>query len=163
MLDFIMIGVKLMVKFNKDVMEINYKVLNLDEQIIETLEKLRLEALRISGISFNDTYHYKQLKEQKYLVFGAFYNDKLVGACYVSPSYNSLYIEQLFVSYELQRTELHIGTNLLKYVSTNKDIIQDYFNQKFKYSLLEDGRNTASLYSKMGYEKTENMLMRKKI
>lgn len=143
---------------------INYKIISLSENTIQLLEKLRYNAYGMDPNSFpvEKTYHTKQLKEGKYLVFGCFLNNQLVGACYTSKTHNSLYIEQLFIKKEYQNTPLHLGTNLLIYILENKQIVEDYFQTKFNYSYLDNYKDTTNLYQSIGYHKT-GTIMKKRI
>lgn len=142
-------------------MNIEYKHIPLDEQIIDKLENIRYNAYEITNQPpIKENYHYRMLQQNKYLVYGCYLNDQLVGACYISNSYNSLYIEQLFIKKQYQKTGLYLGKNLLTYILTQKDKIEKHFNTTINYSYLDSTPNSINLYKSLGYKETKN-LMRK--
>lgn len=143
---------------------INYKLLTLTEETIKTLEYLRFDAYEMDPTKFppEQTFYSKELREGKYIAFGCYLNNQLIGACYISKSHNSLYIEQLFIKKEYQNNKLHLGTKLLLYVLENKQIIEEYFQTKFYYSYLDNYQNTINFYRSIGYQETNN-LMRKRL
>lgn len=100
------------------------------------------------------------------LIFICLYQDELVGACYVSNSFNSTYIDQFFVAKEYQEIGLHIGKNLLEYILKNKSIAETFFQSHFSWSKLEHGsQKSKTLYEKKGYVEDNTLLniMKKKI
>lgn len=143
---------------------IEYQTIPITEENINLLEQLRYNAYGIDSTNFKveETYHAKQLREGKYLVFGCFLETQLAGACYISNSYNSLYIEQLFIKKEYQRSNLHLGSNLLKYILKNKQIIENYFQTNFYYSYLDTSKNNEQLFLQLGYQE-KNFLMYKNL
>lgn len=144
--------------------EIKYEIIPLTEENITLLETIRYDAynININDFPINNTLHTKELKNNKYLVFGCYLNNQLTGACYVSKNHNSLYIEQLFILKKYQNSNLHLGTNLLLHILNNKEIIEKHFNQKFKYSYLDNSKDTYNFYQSLGYIEKENF-MRKKL
>lgn len=143
---------------------IEYKIIPLTEEIISLLENIRYNAYGMDPTKFppENTFYSMNLRQNKYLVFGCYIDNKLVGACYISNAYNSIYIEQLFILKKYQRTNLHLGTNILLYALNHKQVIEDYFQTNFKFSYLDNYKNTSNLYQSLGYEQKEN-LMRKRL
>lgn len=141
---------------------IEYKIIPITDESIIHLESIRYNAYNINEtkVKYSQSFYAKELKNKKYLVFGCFLNNKLVGACYVSNAHNSLYIEQLFISKKYQNSNLHLGTNLLKFVLKNKNTIEDYFKTKFYISYLDSYKKTTEFYKKIGY-KEKDFYMRK--
>ena len=109
---------------------LEYKIVSPTLDNIFELESLRLNAYGVNGnnVLADKTFYSKELVDGKYLVFGAFLDQKLVGACYVKDTYNSLYIDQLFVQKEYQRSSKHIGSGLLRYVLENKEMVINNLN-----------------------------------
>ena len=141
----------------------SFSLLQIDLDTISMIEELRFDAYDISGIDSSKTYYANEIRKGKFIAFGAFYQGELIGSCYVSNSGSTLYIEQLFVSKAFQKTNLHVGSNLLKYVLSQKDYIEDYFNCNFHYSCLDSINNTDNLYKRVGYVKTREQLMKKRL
>lgn len=133
---------------------IEYQTIPITEENINLLEQLRYNAYGIDSTNckLEETYHAKQLREGKYLVFSCFLENQLAGACYISNSHNSLYVEQLFIKKEYQRSNLHLGSNLLKYILKNKQIIENYFQTNFYYSYLDTSKNNEQLFLQLGYQ-----------
>ena len=146
-----------MIKLN-----IKYKIISLTEENINLLEKIRFNAYGIDEekMSHKKSFYINDLKSGKYLVIGAFLEEILVAACYTKNTYHSLYIDQLFVLKKYQKTPLHIGSNLLKYILDNHKIIEEYFQEKFHYSYLDDYRGTKDFYQNLGYIEKENLMKR---
>lgn len=142
---------------------LEYKIISPTLDNIFELESLRLNAYGVNGnnVSADKTFYSKELVDGKYLVFGAFIAQKLVGACYVKDTYNSLYIDQLFVQKKYQRSSKHIGSGLLRYVLENKEMVEEYFKVKMDYSYLDDWENTYNFYQGLGYRKSENLMKRR--
>ena len=143
-----------------------FKIENINEETIYYLEKLRYNAYDMitSDIPYNQTYYAKELRNNKYIVYSAYIDNKIVGACYVSNSLNSLYIEQLFVRKDLQNTSYNIGKSLLSYVLHNKQHIRKKFNKDIKTSYLSTrSKDLEKYYEKLGYEKVDDNYMKKAI
>lgn len=141
----------------------SFSLLQIDMDTISMLEELRFNAYDMSGFDSSKTYYANEIRKGKFIVFGAFYQGELIGSCYVSNSCSTLYIEQLFVSKDFQKTSLHVGSNLLNYVLSQKDYIKDYFNCDFHYSYLDSINGTDNLYKRAGYVKTREQLMKKRL
>ena len=144
---------------------IKYEVVHLTEENINLLERIRYDAYNMNPNDFpvENTYHTRELKNGKYLVFGCYLNNQLVGACYTSKTYNSLYIEQLFILKKYQKSDLHLGSNLLKFVLNNKNLVENYFNTQFFFSYLDNYQNTTDFYKSLGYRETNDSQMRKRL
>lgn len=144
--------------------QIKYQIIPITEDYINLLEHMRFNAYQIDTNDFNPTtsFHANELRKGKYLVFGCFINNHLVGACYISKAHNSLYIEQLFIQKEYQNSTLHLGTNLLNHILTNKHIAEKHFNTKFNYSYLDNAKNTTNFYKNLGYIES-NTIMKKRL
>ena len=141
---------------------VSYKRIDINDEIIIELETLRFNVYNLKSIKPNETYFFLQMKEGKIIPFGAYLEDKLIGACYVSKTYQTLFIDQLFVSKEYQNNEEHIGTNLLKYVLDNKKVCEEYFNTAFNFSYL-DNRVSKTFFENLGYKENNNDMMSKRI
>lgn len=144
--------------------DIEYKIIPLTKENIKLLESLRYKAYNIdtSIIANNTNIHTKSLEEGKYLVFGCYLNNDLIGACYTSNNYNTLYIEQIFISPIYQQSKLHLGTKLLQFTLQNKEEAEKYFNTKFQFTTLEPSKNTSNFYKTIGYEE-KSFYFRKKL
>lgn len=134
-------------------MDIRLVELNLDNIVL--LETIRFKVFNINSTDFDlsRTYYAKEMLQGKYLVYGAYIDEKLIGACYVSNSWNSLYIEYLFVLPEYQHNVLHVGSSLMHYALEQKDFINNYYNTEFYQSYLDSANKTSTFYEKFGYTK----------
>lgn len=135
-------------------MDIKLIELNLDNIIL--LEKTRFKCFGIesSYYDMSNTYSANEMAKGKYLVYGAFIKDNLVGACYVSNSWSTLYVEYIFVLPEYQKHALHVGSTLLKYVLSQKKYINEYYNCEFTHSYLDSSNKSSGFYEKLGYTKS---------
>lgn len=142
---------------------IEYKIVPLSDETIKLLETIRFNAYNIDPTNLDPTktFYSNNLKNNKYLVFGCYLENQLIGACYISNSYNTLYIEQLFIHKNYQKSELHLGTNLLLHVLQNKQIIESYFQTTFQFSYLEDYQNTKNLYQSLGYQEKGSFMSKR--
>lgn len=143
-------------------MNIEYKNITLSYDNIKLLETIRYNAYGFKDINIEMGFYMNKLNDKDYLVIGVLLDNKLVGACYIKNTYNSLYIDQLFILKEYQKSSLHLGSNLLKYILINKEIIEKYFKTKIFYSYLDNNKNTVGFYEKFGYRKVGS-LMKKRI
>lgn len=141
---------------------ISCKNLKITDENIEKLELARFDAYGMKRDDFDlkNTFSANQLRNKKYLAFGAYLEDKLVGGCYVSNSRNSLYIEELFVRKDAKQIE--VGTNLLKYVLKRKSFIEKYYRQEFNTSCLENREELNGIYQSLGYRKISQIVMSKR-
>ena len=141
---------------------ISCKNLKITDENIEKLELARFDAygMKTDDFDLKNTFSANQLRNKKYLAFGAYLEDKLVGGCYVSNSRNSLYIEELFVRKDASQIE--VGTNLLKYVLKRKSFIEKYYCQEFNTSCLENREELNGIYQSLGYRKISPIVMSKR-
>ena len=141
---------------------INYEKVDLSEQNILALEKLRFEVYDYKNLNPDKTYFYREMINGNILPYAAYENGLLIGWCYVSKTFETLFIDQLFIAKDYQNTIEHIGTNLLKYVLANKELCEDFFNTKFNFSYL-DSSCSKSFYENLGYKENKNEMMSKRI
>lgn len=95
-------------------MNITYKLILPNENLVKQLEYLRFECfdMDVDYLNANQTFYEQNILNGKVLVFGAFKEVELIGACYVSVNLKSLYIDQLFIKKDYQKEQ--IGKELLK-------------------------------------------------
>lgn len=136
--------------------------LKITDENIEKLELARFDAygMKTDDFDLKNTFSANQLRNKKYLAFGAYLEDELVGGCYVSNSRNSLYIEELFVRKDTKQIE--VGTDLLKYVLKRKSFIEKYYHQEFNTSCLENREELNDIYQSLGYRKISQIVMSKR-
>lgn len=141
---------------------ISCKNLKITDENIEKLELARFDAygMKTDDFDLKNTFSANQLRNKKYLAFGAYLEDELVGGCYVSNSRNSLYIEELFVRKDAKQIE--VGTNLLKYVLKRKSFIEKHYQQEFSTSCLENREELNGIYQSLGYRKISQIVMSKR-
>ena len=148
-------------------MEVKYILQpNTEESAIEA-EYLRYNAYGIKATREDlDDYFINEIKEGKILVFICLADNIPIAGCYVSDSFNKLYIDYLFVIPEYRDRGLHIGRKLLSFILENKTIVENHFNKELNYSeLISTNDKTYSIYQKLGYEKKtpESDTMQKKL
>lgn len=144
----------------------NFKREIINENLIPELEELRYDAYGMlqTDIPYDATYYAKELRQNKYVVYTCYIETELVGACYVSNANNSLYIEQLFVKKKYQNSNLSIGKSLMMYVLNDKNYLEQYFNKKINRSYLSTrSSKLEQYYEKLGYEKVDEVYMRKTV
>lgn len=121
---------------------------------IHELERLRsIVSYRRDQIV---TSHYiEQFNNKNLLVFLAYVGKELAGVMYLTSVDYNLVVAQLFVMPEMQNSQYHVGTGLLKQVEANKDYIQEFFESKFSRSLIEPAdRRCEKIYRDFGYQNT---------
>lgn len=137
------------------------------ENIIE-FEKLRYDAIcqNISEQYLTSSKVAARIYDAELMIFGLYLDDILAAGCYISDSFGTLFIDQLFVKKEFQETGLYLGRTLLKYLLENRTEIEEFFHFHPKQSKLffldSKSKNT---YDKLGYtmENSEIGLMSKKL
>ena len=122
---------------------------------------MKLERIRSSAYFvdyFVSERFTNQVLNKQLLLVGAFYDKELVGGAFITTESDSLYIDQLFVSANYQRSELHVGSNLMKYILNNKDKIEEYFHKELLLSKLQTSDTLQPFYKKLGYHTGENYM-----
>lgn len=145
---------------------ITYKVLDNTKETAEQLEFIRLSSYGFTPTKKEyDELYIRDITNNKILVFACYLNEELIAGCYVSNTFNSLYIDYIFVLPEYQEQGLHIGRNLLQFILDNKHIVEEYFNTIFDQSkLFPSSLKSQSIYEKMGYKPdTQPELLCKKL
>lgn len=141
---------------------LRYELIELNEKNIIELENLRFEVYDYKNMNFKETYFYREMINGNILPFGVYQDEQLIAGCYVSKSFQTLFIEQLFVLKKYQNNKEHIGSNLLRYVLNNKKICEEFFNTEFKFSYL-DNRYNKSFYENLGYKENNTDMMFRRI
>ena len=135
------------------------------EEELFKAEVLRYRAFGIplEGVEDDCSFYYYQIKNKAVIPYALYIRGRMVAGCYVSHTYDSLFIDQLFVMPELQESGLKLGRLLLRYVLANKDELSQEFNTELTHSSLESiNQKTTAIYQKEGYEK-KGFLMTKKL
>lgn len=140
------------------------KQVEVNEDTIRILENVRYDAYNMDDIEIDvsQTLYTCELRRGKYVVLGAYLDNILVGACYVSKQFNSLFIEHIFVKRQFQKSELHVGKKLLMCVLKNKHIVEQYFDTEFSHSYLDPRNELIPFYEQLGYELSDTTMMMKK-
>lgn len=133
--------------------KLSYVFFDSHDKEILNLEELRCEVFETEGTS----YYLDLIYKERMLAIGGYLDDKLVGGVYVTDSFDSLFIEQVFVKKEFQNNSLHIGSSLLKYILENKKIIEKFFHKEFNRCRLES-RNKDSFYKMLGFREENNII-----
>ena len=139
------------------------KVIDTDVDLIKS-EILRFEAYNIQIIDYDFTksFYYLGIKNKTIIPYGLYIKGQLVAGCYVSNTYGSLYIDQLFVKPALQNSGLRLGRLLLRYVLANKKYLEEIFNKDITISMLEPlNEKCTAIYEKEGYEKKEMVMVKR--
>lgn len=142
---------------------ITYKVLDNTLENAHTLEHLRLSSYDFIPTKEDyDEYYIEDICNGRILPITCYYNDLLVAGCYVSNTFNTIYIDYLFVLPEYQEKGLQLGRNLLLFILENKHIIEEYFETEFSESrLCATTDKTKAIYKKIGYKELSEEMMSK--
>lgn len=144
---------------------ITFKLENQSEETAMKLEDIRLRSYGIKPTPNDyEKYYIDNIINGSILVFTCYLDNQLVGGCYVSNAFNSIYIDYLFVLREYQQKGLHIGKQLLEHIIANKHLIEEYFGREFSESkLYATSDKSKKIYHKMGYEEepTTELLCKK--
>ena len=142
------------------------KVVYFDKDNIDIIkfETLRWNAFSHSGPVIVNNYFKDKIEKGEIMVVGCYYLDELIAGAYISPNFQSLYIDELFVRRDFQRNQSHIGTFLMRYILNHKEEIEKYFNCSFSISRL-DNKGAHSFYQSLGYKDENNVMgtMKRKI
>lgn len=133
----------------------NFKIMHDAKEI----EKLREEAYNKKAQAIDseiESFYEKQINRDKILPIGGYVNNELVAGIYISTLLNSLYIEQLFVKEEYRHKGY--GTQMVKFVIDNKDIIEKHFKMNLEFSKAEiSNDNALKLVQNLGYHKISDV------
>ncbi len=135
---------------------LKFELVKISDDDISEIEKLRCEVFNF-GFSEKNNYYFRKLKEGKIIGIKCLYEKKLIGGIYLSDAYNSLFVEQLFVSKKYQLSDLKVGSKLLHFIIDNKTVFEKKFNKQFNVSRLES-RNQDEFYIRNGYIKENHLI-----
>ncbi len=149
-------------------LKIDIKVITPTKENIKECEKIRYDAVghTIPEQYLTSSNCAEKMYNAELLIFGMYLDNILVAGCYVSDSFNTLFIDQLFVKKEFQETGLYLGRHLLKYILENREAVEKYFHYKpSKSQLFFIDKKSKNTYEKLGYEieNKEIGLMSKKL
>ncbi len=149
-------------------LKIAIKTLPPTRENIKNCEQVRYDSI---GQTISEEYLLtskcaSRILDAEIFMFAMYVEDILVAGCYVSDSFDTLFIEQLFVKKEYQETGLYLGRNLLKYVLENRESVERYFHfHPTRSELFFTTDKSKYIYEKMGYKtkKEEIHLMSKSL
>ena len=124
-----------------------------DDSQIYNIECLRRSVFHVD----TGDYFERQICEGKIIVLGCFLDEQLVGGIYLSSSFDSLFIESIFVKEVYQCHSLHIGSFMLRYVLEHKETFEKLFHTTFSQCRLES-RNYDSFYQNLGFYQENNIM-----
>lgn len=134
-----------------------------DEEIYKA-EYLRFRAYRLPTdlVDGDFSFYHMQIRNGSMIPYVLYIRGRMVAGCYVSNTYNTLFIDQLFVIPELQESGLKLGRLLLKYVLASKDELGQMFQQDLEESALESiNEKSTAIYKKEGYEQRGHLMVKK--
>ena len=139
-------------------MNITYKIILPSKNLVKQLEYLRFACfdMDINYLKDNQTFYEQNILNGKVLVFGAFKEDELVGACYVSVNLKSLYIDQLFIRKNYQKEQ--IGKGLLEFVLKKKNVIGEYYDTFITNVFLDACNQSQEFYEKLGFNENNGRM-----
>ena len=133
--------------------KIQYTLLSPNDNVIFYMEKIRFEAHneKLASNPLN-TFYGVMLKSGSMLMFTALKDNKPIAGAYVSNLYHSIHIEHVFVKPELQNSDDHIGSNLIKYIISCKALLEFYFKEKLDTVRIEYiNDKTKRIYQNLGF------------
>ncbi len=140
--------------------KISFNVLKPTDKAVEFMEKLRFEAHGIpsdKGLNPLNTYYGVRLKEGCLLMYAVLINNIPVAGAYVSSLYDSLFIEHVFVKPELQKSDFHFGSSLIRYILCKKSELELFFQTNFTTAKIEYINNqTKQIYENLSFREDEN-------
>ena len=144
---------------------ITFKLEESSLDIANKLEELRLRSYGINPSPKDyDPYYIDNIIKGNMLAFTCYKDNDIIGGCYISNAFNSIYVDYLFILKEYQNKGLHIGRQLLQFILDNKILVEEYYKTEFNESRLYALTDkTKEIYSSMGYEEetTTNLLCKK--
>lgn len=147
-----------------DSKEISFNIIPLTEGEIDKSMEVKSEAfndISTSSKIFNMILKEK-LKNEEYIVFGAYYKNKLIGGSFVTyfdiKDEAVLLIEYIFIKKEYRRQG--IATRLMKFIFDSKELMEQMFSREFKKCLINPiTQEEKKLYQKMGFDDDELVFM----
>lgn len=136
---------------------ITFNILTPDEKTIEYMEKMRFEAHNIPvDFPISNTYYAVMLRQHQMLMFAILVNKIPVAGAYVSCHNHSIFIEHLFVKQGLQKTTHHFGSNLIKYIISNKKALEEYYHTFINSVRIEYINNeTKHIYEQLHFKESK--------
>lgn len=139
---------------------ITYKLMEPTKENSYLTEQLRLKSYGINPSPKDfDEYYIENICNGTIIAIICYQDNKPIGGCYISDTFNSIYIDYLFVLPEYQNKGLHIGRSILQYIFDNKNIVEEYYNKEFTQSkLYATSPKSKALYKKIGYKEQQELL-----
>jgi len=136
---------------------ININVLKPTDKAIGFMESLRYEAHNYPKPDNPlNSYYAIMLKEGRMLVYAVLVNNVPVAGAYVSSVGHSIFIEHVFVKPELQRTEFHFGSNLIRFIISQRSELETYFNEQFNSVRIEYiNDETKQIYQNLQFRESK--------
>ena len=133
-------------------MTIKHTLLPTDEKTLIELEKLRAEAFETEP-NFRYNWYTNSIESGRLLPFGTYVDDELAAGAFIEQSNDVLFITLIFTKPKYQETGLKLGRQLLSYIISKKQIIDEYYGSNIKQvELSYMGQKTHDIYVKEGFQ-----------
>lgn len=133
-------------------MTIKHTLLPTDNATLIELEKLRAEAFDTEP-NFRYNWYTNSIESGRLLPFGTYVDNELGAGAYIEQSNDTLYITLIFTKPKYQNTGLKLSRELLKYIISKKDIIDEYYGSNIaQVELSYMGKKTHDIYIKAGFQ-----------
>ena len=134
-------------------MDIKYNFVCPTYKKLLQLEKLRIDAYQEPPVCDERRHYLEALESGRYIAISSSFDDEFLAGCYISSSFSSLSIEQLFVAYRYQEKGYYLGKRLLMEVLRNQRKIEEIFQMEFSESRLYASTSKARrIYESLGYQ-----------
>ena len=132
-------------------------VLKPTDETVSFMENLRYEAHNYAKTPDPlKSFYAIMLKEGRMLLYAVLVNNTPVAGAYVSTTGNSIFIEHVFVKPSLQRSKFHFGSNLIRFIISQKTDLETYFGVLFDSVRIEYiNEETKHIYQKMDFKESK--------
>lgn len=140
-------------------MRIRHTMLSTDDDTLINIEKLRAECFNTEP-NFQFNWYINSIQSGRLIPFGTYVDDELAASAFVEYTQEKLHITLIFTKPKFQETGLKLGRQLLKYIISNKKVLEEYFGVEInQIELSYKSEKSHQLYIKEGFIEDEYDLM----
>lgn len=141
-------------------MTIKHTLLPTDKETLIEIEKLRAEVFETEP-NFKYNWYIKSIESGRLLPFGTYVDGELASGAFVEQINNTLFITLIFTKPKFQGIGLKLSRQLLNYIISKKQVIDEYYGSDIKQvELSYMGQKTHDIYAKEGFQEEQSDLER---
>ena len=133
-------------------MTIKHTLLPVNDDTLIDLERLRAETFNTTP-NYNFNWYVSSIQSGRCLPFGTYIDNELAAGAIIEQSNDVLHIILIFTKPKYQDSGLKLGRELLNYIISNKEVIDQYYGSVInQVELSYMGKKSHEIYLKVGFQ-----------